>query len=265
MTRRVSITSTSNDRLKAARRLARGRARGERTFLAEGHRQLRCALEAGAAVCEVFAAPELFLGETDAELVAFAERRGARVYEVGCAAFHALAGQARPDGLIAVVERPPTSLARLDVGDRPLLLVAESIERPGNLGTIVRTACAAGVNALVLCDPATDPFHPEAVRGAAGALFKLQLASATFESVSAWLGKRDVRLLVTSPGGDRQYLDADATGGVALVVGSERHGVTQRWLDVADEVVRIPMPGPVDSLNVAVATGIALFDLARRR
>ena len=265
MTRRITITSTSNDRLKAARRLSRGRRRRGGTFLAEGHRQLRCALEAGAAVREVFAAPELFLGESDADLVARAERGGARVYEVGRAAFRALSGQVRADGLIAVIERPSTSLARLNVGDRPLVLVAESIERPGNLGTIVRTACAAGVDGLVVCDPVTDPFHPETVRGAAGALFKLRLAAATSEATAAWLGERDVRLLVTSPDGACPYPEADAAGGVALVVGSERHGVTQRWLEAADEVVCIPMPGPVDSLNVAVATGIALFDLARRR
>lgn len=184
---------------------------------------------------------------------------------VGRSVFAAISGHVRPDGLIAVVERWSTSLARVRIPDRPLVLVAESIERPGNLGTIVRTACAAGADALVVCDPVTDPFHRDTVRGSAGALFEVQLATATAEAAIEWLRGRALRLVVTSPSGNCAYWDLDWPGGVALVVGSERHGLTQRWFDVADEVVSIPMPGPADSLNVAVAAGIVLFDLARRR
>jgi TrmH family RNA methyltransferase len=265
MTRRISITSPSNDRLRAARRLSRGRRREDRAFLVEGHRGLRCALEAGAVVREVFAAPELFLGPDDPDLVALAEARGARVYEVAGDAFRALSRQVRPDGLTAVVERWPTSPARLDVPAQPLVLVAESIERPGNLGTIVRTACAAGADALIVCDPVTDVFHPEVVRGSAGALFNVQLATATTHAAIAWLRERSVRIVVTSPAGTRPYWEIERGGGVALVVGSERHGVSERWLAAAAELVSIPMPGPADSLNVAVAAGIVLFEAARRR
>ena len=265
MTRRISITSTSNDRLKAARRLARGRRRDGRTFLVEGHRNVRAALEAGAVVREVFAAPELFLGPDDPDLVALAEARGARVYEVGGAAFRTLSAQVRPDGLTAVVERWPTSLARLSVRSEPLVLVAESIERPGNLGTLLRTACAAGADAAIVCDPVTDVFHPEVVRGSAGALFNVQLATATTDAAIAWLRERAVALVVTSPAGKRPYWDVGGTDADAIVVGSERHGVSEAWLAAAAEVVSIPMPGPADSLNVAVAAGIVLFDAARRR
>jgi RNA methyltransferase, TrmH family len=265
MTRRISITSTSNDRLKAARRLARGRRRGGLTFLVEGHRNVRAALAAGAVVREVFAAPELFLGPDDPDLVALAEARGAGVYEVGGAAFRSISAQVRPDGLTAVVERWPTSLARLGVPADPLVLVAESIERPGNLGTIVRTACGAGADALIVCDAVTDVFHPEVVRGSAGALFNVRLATATTDNAIAWLRERSVSIVVTSPGGTRPYWDVEHGGGTALVVGSERHGISARWLAAAAEVVSIPMPGVADSLNVAVAAGIVLFDAARRR
>jgi TrmH family RNA methyltransferase len=265
MTRRITITSSSNDRLKAVRRLGRARRRGDGTFLVEGHRNVRAALEAGAAVRELFAAPELFLGPDDPDLVALAEARGARVYEVGGAAFRTLSGQIRPDGLTAVVERRPTSLARLDLPEHPLLLVAESIERPGNLGTIVRTACAAGADALIVCDPVTDVFHPEVVRGSAGALFNTELATATTDAAVAWLRERAIPIVVTSPRGPRPYWESIRVGRAALVVGSERHGVSARWLASAAEVVSIPMPGPADSLNVAVAAGIVLFEAARRR
>jgi RNA methyltransferase, TrmH family len=265
MTQRISITSTSNDRLKAARRLGRRRRRGESTFLAEGHRIVRAALEAGAVVRELFAAPELFLGPDDPDLVALAEARGARVYEVGGAAFRTLSAQVRPDGLTAVVERWPTSLARIAVSARPLVLVAEGIERPGNLGTIVRTACAAGADALIVCEPVTDVFHAEVVRGSAGTLFNVRLATATTTAAIAWLRERAVRLIVTSPAGTRAYWDVEGGGAVALVVGSERYGVSEAWLAAADAVVSIPMPGTADSLNVAVAAGVVLFDAARRR
>jgi RNA methyltransferase, TrmH family len=265
MTRRISITSTSNDRLKAARRLGRARRRGAPTFLVEGHRNVRAALEAGAVVRELFAAPELFLGPDDPDLVALAESRGACVYEVGGAAFRTLSSQVRPDGLTAVVERWATSPARLRLAADPLVLVAEAVERPGNLGTIVRTACAAGADALIACDPVTDVFHPEVVRGSAGALFHVQLATATTAAAIAWLRQQAIPLVVASPGGTRPYWDVDARGGVAVVVGSERHGVSQEWLAAADAVVAIPMPGPADSLNVAVAAGVVLFDATRRR
>lgn len=265
MTRRISITSTANDRLKAARRLRNGRRRNERTFLVEGHRQLRAALESDAVVTEVFAAPDLFLGENDPALVALAEQRGARIYEVGRAAFGAICGHVRPDGLVAVVERWSTSLGRLSAPERPFVLVAQAIERPGNLGTIVRTACAAGVDALLLCEPVTDPFHPDTVRGSAAAIFRMPLATVTTGAAIAWLRERAVRLAVTSPQATHPHWQVEWDDGLALVVGSERHGVTQPWLDAADEVVSIPMPGPADSLNVAVATGIVLFEAARRR
>jgi TrmH family RNA methyltransferase len=265
MTRRISITSTSNDRLKAARRVGRSRHRSGSTFLVDGHRNLRAALEAGAVVREVFAAPELFLGPDDAQLVALAEECGACVYEVGVAAYRSLSTQVRPDGLTALVERRPTSLARLTVPARPLVLVAEAIERPGNLGTIVRTACAAAVDGLIVCDAVTDVFHPEVVRGSAGALFRVQLATASTHAAIAWLRERGLRVAVTSPQGTHPYWDVDPSHGLAVVLGSERHGVTRAWLEAADEVVAIPMPGPADSLNVGVAAGIVLFDAARRR
>lgn len=264
MTRRPSITSTANDRLKAVRRLAR-HARREPVFLVAGHGPVRRALEAGTPVRELYVAPELFLGEADRELVALAERRGVRVYEVGAAAFATISRGVRADGLAAVVDRLPTSLGRVGLPAGALVVVADGIERPGNLGTIVRTAAAAGADALVVCDPVTDLFHPETVRGSVGTLFALPLAESTTAAALPWLRERRVRLVVASPHGERPHWDVDYRGAVAVVVGSERHGVAARWLDAADEVVGIPMPGPADSLNVAVAAGIVLFEAARQR
>lgn len=262
MTRRTSITSISNDRLKAVRRLRR---RGDGSMLLiDGHRQLRIALEAGAPVREVYAAPGLFLGAYDAELVTLAERCGARVHELSDSAFESISSEVRPDGLVAMVERWTTGLGDLRLPSRPLVVVAESIERPGNLGTIVRTAGAAGADALLVSDARTDVFHPETVRGSVGMVFRVALAETTTEVALAWLREHGIRVVVATPEGGRPHWEADYGHGTAVVVGNERYGVSDAWVAAAD-TVRIPMPGPADSLNVAVAAGIVLFEAARQR
>ena len=263
MTRRILITSSANDRLKAVRRLARRRDPG--AFLVEGHRQLQRALDAGAALREIYAARELFLGEHDHELLLLAERRGVRIVEVGAAAFRSLSHGTRPDGLLAVAERWPTALSGLMPRADALVLVAEGIERPGNLGTIVRSACSAGATGMVACDTATDVFHPDAIRGSVGTVFSLPVAQCSGEHAVSWLREQELTIVVATPDADRPCWSAELTRPVALVVGSERHGVTDTWRRAADICVSIPMPGPSDSLNVAVAAGIVLFEAVRQR
>ena len=263
MTRGPIITSSANDRLKAVRRLARRRDRA--VFLVEGHRQLRRALEGHAALRAVYAAPDLFLGPADAELVRLAEARGAEIVELGAAAFRSISTGARPDGLLAVAARWPTTLQSIPLDPSPLLLVAQGIERPGNLGTIVRTACSSGATGLIACDATTDLFHPDTVRGAVGTLFHLPVATGATADALPWLREHGVRVVVAAPSADRRVWEADLGGNVALVVGSERHGVSEAWFDAAEQRVAIPMPGPSDSLNVAVAAGIVLFEAVRQR
>jgi TrmH family RNA methyltransferase len=245
--------------------MVRRRRRLEPMILVEGHRQLRRSLEAGARVRELYSAPELFLGDADPALVALAERGGARVYEVSASAFASISTSARADGLVAVVERPATTLARLRLPEQPLIVVADGVERPGNLGAIARSACAAGADALFVCDARTDPFHPDAVRGSVGTVFGLRVVETTSETAVAWMREHGLRVIVATPSGRRAHWDADVSGAVALVLGGERHGVSTRWLEEAHETVRIPMPGAGDSLNVAVAAGVVLFDAVRRR
>jgi RNA methyltransferase, TrmH family len=260
---RPGITSVSNARLKTIRRLRRRGADG--VFLVEGCRGLVHALESGARVRELYVARALFLGESERRLVERAALAGVDVYDLGDDAFRSIAGRARPDGLLAVVERFPTSLDDLRLPLEPLLLVAEGIERPGNLGTIVRTGCGAGVDAVLVCDGSTSVFHPDTVQGSVGALFRVPLAEARAASALPWLRSRGVRIVVASPHADRPYWEAEYAGPVAVVVGSERHGVSARFEAAADASVRIPLELGVDSLNVAVATGVVLFEAARRR
>jgi TrmH family RNA methyltransferase len=264
VTDRLFIRSASNRRLKALRALMRG-PRHDDAFVIFGYRQLRAAVDAGAVIREVFAAPELFLGTDDAALVARAEAAGATVYELDAATFRALSADTRPEGLAAVIPRWPTSLENLDGSRDPLYLVAESVERPGNLGTIVRNAAGAGGSGVVVAGGRTDPFHPEAVRAAIGTIFSIALAEAPTEAAIAWLRGRHVKIVAAAPDAASPYWAMTYRGATAIVVGSERHGVTRAWLEAADELARIPMPGPADSLNVGVAAGIFLFEAARQR
>lgn len=262
MARRPLIVSSANVRLKAVRRLAR---RGSRELcLVEGARSVRAAFAAGRDLHELYVAPELLAGGRDSDLVAAAERCGAAVAELGVEAFASLT-ERRPDGLLAVVRRPSTELGAFDPPREPFLAIAVAIERPGNLGAIARTACGAGADALVVADPRTDVFHREAIRGSVGAVFSLPCLTATTEQALAWLRRREIRLVATTPAASTPYWAPSYAGAVAVVLGGERHGLPPAWLDAATERVSVPAHGPVDSLNVAVTAGVVLCEAARAR
>ena len=254
--------SSANVRLKAVRRLARRGAAG--LCLAEGARAVRAALAAGAEVDELYVAPELLAGGRDADLVEVAERLGASILELGVDAFASLT-ERRPDGLLAVVRRPATELAAFAPPPEPFVAVAVAIERPGNLGAIARTACAAGADALLVADPRTDVFHRDAIRGSVGAVFRLACLTAPTERALGWLREHEVRIVATTPAASTPYWAPSYAGGVAVAFGSERHGLPQPWLAAASAAVSVPAQGPVDSLNVAVAAGVVLCEAARAR
>lgn len=262
MARPPLIVSSANVRLKAVRRLAR---RGSRELcLAEGSRAVRAALAAGAQVRELYVSRELLEGSLDADLVDAAERGGALVVELGPAAFASLT-EHRPDGILAVVSRPPTALEELALPPEPFLAVAVAIERPGNLGAIARTCCAAGADALLVADPRTDVFHRDAIRGSVGAVFRLPCACAPTGDVLAWLRERTIPIVATTPAATTPYWAPAYAGAVAVALGGERHGLPRVWLEAATDQVAVPSHGPVDSLNVAVAAGVVLCEAARSR
>jgi RNA methyltransferase, TrmH family len=263
MARRPYVSSTANQRLRAVRRLARRPS--PEVVLVEGSRPLQCALDACVHVRELYVSPALFLGDADALLVERAERDGARIVEVDPDTFAGSSRRIRPDGVLAVVERPSTELAHVDLPPEPFVLVVEAIERPGNLGTILRTASAAGTACVVVADPRTDVFHRDVVRGSIGAVFHARLAVATTAEALAWLRRQGLFVVAATPSGATPYAAAQYPAALAIALGSERHGLSAPWLEAADERVAIPMAGPVDSLNVGVAAGILLFDAALRR
>ncbi len=277
------LTSLQNPRVKQLVKLRDRRPRDEAgVFLVEGYRQIRRALEKAVTLTELYVCPEWYLGEQGNEpaLIEEAEAAGAKVFQLTKDAFAKVAYRERPDGLLAVAPQWRRTLAdlegSLDAGAKaaqasgagraePFLLVVEAIEKPGNLGTILRSADAAGVDALIVCDPVTDLFNPNVVRASTGVLFSVLVIIATSEEVRAWLRGRSIRAVATTPSATDCYSDTDLRGPLAIVMGSEQYGLSDFWLREADARVVIPMAGQADSLNVAMATIITLFEAVRQR
>ena len=260
------ITSLQNPRLKRLVRLRDRRSRDEEgAFLIEGYREVRRALEKKVALTEVYYAPDWFLGENERPLLAEAQAAGAALVEVSRDAFAKVAYRERPDGILAVAPQWRRSLDGLDLPAVPFLLVVEAIEKPGNLGTILRGADAAGCHAVIVCDPVTDLFNPNVVRASTGVLFSVPCVVAESSAVAAWLRSRGVRAVATTPAAPGLYTEADLRGPLAVIMGSEQYGLSEFWLRSADASVRIPMAGQADSLNVAMAALITLFEAVRQR
>jgi RNA methyltransferase, TrmH family len=266
------ISSLQNPRIKQLVRLRDRRPRDEAgVFLVEGYRQIRRALDKGVALTELYVCPEWYPGEqgNEAELIRDAQAAGAKAYRLSQEAFAKVAYRERPDGLLAVAPQWRRGLAELEthLADRPepFLLVVEAIEKPGNLGTLLRGADASGVDALIICDPVTDLFNPNVVRASTGVLFALPVIVAESSEVRPWLAARGIRSVATTPAATTLHTDEDLRGPLALIMGSEQYGLSEYWLREADARVRIPMAGQADSLNVAMAAIITLFEAVRQR
>ncbi len=262
------LTSLQNPKVK---QVVRWRDRPDRddsqVVLAEGYRALVRALAGDYPLKEIFVCPEMFPAEKhhEEELLQQWADRGARLIRVAPAAFEKMCYRDRPEGLLGVGPQIHRTLKDLKRVDNPFYLVAEQIEKPGNLGTIMRSSDAVQVNGLILCDSRTDLFNPNVVRASTGNLFTLPVAEATTQETIPWLKQQGIRILATSPHVDTLYTQVDLTKPVAVVVGAEQFGLTKPWIQQADLVVRLPMLGEADSLNVSTATSILLYEVVRQR
>lgn len=260
------ITSLQNPRVKQLVRLRERRERDDAgLFLIEGYREARRALEKNIRLKEFYFSPEWFLGENEPALLEQARAAGAQLFELSKEAFAKCSYRDRPDGLLAVAPQWKRGLADLALSPQPFLLVVESIEKPGNLGTILRSADAAGVDAVIVCDAVTDIFNPNVVRSSTGVLFSVPVVVEDSAAVLAWLRDKGVRVVATTPDTPTLYTQTDLRGPLAIVMGSEQYGLSQFWLKKSNALVRIPMAGQADSLNVAMATIITLFEAVRQR
>jgi RNA methyltransferase, TrmH family len=261
------LSSVQNLRVKEVVKLNKRSHRDEAgLLLVEGYREVKRALDNRWKPSAFFYCPGLFLGKNEPALVEQAAAAGAEVFECSDAVFRKIAYRDRPEGLLAVGPQIRQKLNDLRIAaPEPLFIVAESIEKPGNLGTILRSADAAGVSAVIVCDKCTDISNPNVVRASIGTLFSVPVAEASSDEALAWLRKRGVQVIAATPHADAEYVEADLTRGAAFVVGSEQYGLSEQWMANADLKVRIPMLGQADSLNVATATTILLYEAVRQR
>jgi len=264
------ITSLHNEKVKKLVKLRNRRERDKTgRFLIEGYRELLRAFEGGQPVEELYFCPSLFLGENENRLIEDLKKRGARGIECSSAVFHKISYRDRPDGLLGLAPIRKSSLEELEKAlplmKNPFLVVAEAIEKPGNLGTILRTADAVGADALIVADPCTDLYNPNVVRASVGTLFTVPVYTAEGGSLLACLQKHGIGVVSATPQAESRYTEFDFSRPVAVAFGTEQYGLSKKWLEESLHQVRIPMLGTADSLNVAASTAVLLYEVVRQR
>lgn len=262
----TAITSLTNDRVKAAVRL---RDRRERELtgrtIVDGARELGRALDAGIEVVEAFVCEAVVRSAEAVDVLDRLRSGSAPVVDVSEAVFAKIAFGDRADGVVAIIRSPADALDDLGQATNPLYVVVEAVEKPGNLGAILRTADGAGADALIAADPLTDVFNPNAVRASLGTIFTVPVATATTAEVLDWLVVREIVPIAARVDATTQYTDIDLRGPVAIILGSEADGLSDAWDDPRVLPVHIPMRGAADSLNVSIAAAILLYEAVRQR
>ena len=224
-------------------------------FVVEGRREIERCVASGFTVDTLFVCPEI-AGDFAAAGKVFTLSRG--VYEK-------VAYRGGTEGVMAEVKARHLSLENLQLPENPLVVVMESVEKPGNLGAVLRSADAAGADAVILCDPLTDLYNPNLIRASLGGIFTNLVVAAPGEEVISWLKAHGIRILTAQLQDSLPYYDTPMTGPTALVMGTESTGLTDPWRKAADAHIRIPMLGRLDSLNVSVSAAILLFEAVRQR
>jgi RNA methyltransferase, TrmH family len=264
---RLQITSPHNPRVKAAARLRdrKGRQQQQRIVI-DGQRELTRALDAGIDVQEIFFAAHAVDQQPQLQtLLDRAEQTGARLLDTVPAVLEKLAFGNRNEGLVAIAATPQRNLNDLRLPELPLVVVLESIEKPGNVGAVLRSAEAAGVHALLLANPASDLFNPNTIRASLGAVFTVPCVAAAGMAIREWIRTQDLTILAARVDANAYWYQADMRQPLALVFGSEAQGLSSDWSDDQVTPLRIPMAGRVDSLNVSVAAAVLLFEAVRQR
>ncbi|NRA89598.1 MAG: RNA methyltransferase [Simkaniaceae bacterium] len=268
--KKMVISSLQNPRVKQAVKLREKRERDRsQSFLIEGYRELYRGVKGGVPIAALFYSPQHFLGSNESALIEEIRSHGAPVMEVSKAVFEKMSYRDRPDGLLAIASQTYLSLNDLisafEKNRPPFFVIAESIEKPGNLGTILRSSDAAGVDALIVCDQCTDVFNPNVVRASVGTLFTVPVVQASSEETIKWLKSRGVKTVAATPDAPSSFTKTNLSGPIAIAVGTEQLGLSKNWMENADIQVSIPMNGVADSLNVATATTLLLYEVLRQR
>lgn len=259
------ISSAQNPKVKALLALQQKSTERRKTglFVVEGLRELLHCVDAGMEIDTVFYCPEILQDARADVLDSLRVTRG--VFGVTAEVYGKMAYRGGTEGVMAEVRAQKRNLKDLQLNENPLIVVLESVEKPGNLGAILRSADAAGADAVVVCDPLTDLYNPNLIRSSVGAIFTVPCVACSTEECVAFLKENDIRILTAQLQDSHLYYDTDMRVGVAIVMGTEATGLTEAWRRVADAHIRIPMLGRLDSLNVSVSTAILLYEAVRQR
>jgi TrmH family RNA methyltransferase len=255
---RETITSLQNPKIKNVVLLSeKSKERNKQMlFPVEGKREINMAVSGGYEIDSLFLCPEF------SEESSFHAKH---VYEVNRKVFEKIAYRENSDGFLALMKMKSNSLYDISLSDNPFVIIIESVEKPGNLGAILRTADAANVDALIVCDPKSDLFNPNVIRSSLGCVFTVNTVTSASENAFEWLKKNNITVYAAELESSQWYYDEDYTKGSAIVMGTEATGLSDFWLDKADKRIKIPMNGKVDSLNVSVSTAIITFEALRQR
>jgi RNA methyltransferase, TrmH family len=281
------ITSLQNPRVKDTIHLrnARHRQRQQRIII-DGVRELARAMSAGVNLIETFICQSLLVDDEALSLLKTLETSGGEILTVSEAVFHKLAFGSRAEGLLGVAEMPQKTLQDLDISmkrphpnplpkgegtlgmapmNNPLIAVLEGVEKPGNVGAVLRSADAAGVSALIVADARTDLYNPNAIRASLGTIFTVPVCEASSDEVLSWLREKDIAVVAAQVDGSVPYTEIDYRRPTAVVLGSEAEGLSSAWTDPDITAVRLPMLGAADSLNVSAAAAVIFYEALRQR
>jgi TrmH family RNA methyltransferase len=262
----MKITSAANPRVKTAAKLRERRGRDEqRRIIIDGVREIARALAAGIELIELYYFPGLATDHEHQHLLKRAGEGRATLIEVPPHVIEKLAFGQRVEGVVAVAKQPQRSLADLVPPPNSLIAVIEGVEKPGNLGAILRTADAAGVAAVIVAGGGTDLYNPNAIRASLGAIFTVPVCAAPSPAVLDWLRARGYRMLAARVDGANDYAAADYRGPLALILGSEAHGLSDLWRGDDIGSVKLPLLGQVDSLNLSATAAVLFYEALRQR
>ena len=259
-----NITSAQNPKIKTLLELQeKSKARRkEGLFVVEGRRELLHCIEAGYEPHAVFFCPEII---SEADFKEVSSRCRCSFFEIPQQLYDKVAYRGGTEGVIAELRCKDMSLEALKLKENPLVVVLEGVEKPGNLGAVLRSADASGVDAVIVCDPLTDMYNPNLIRSSIGAIFTVPVATATSEETISWLKAAGIKIYTAQLQDSEWYYDTDMKGGTAIVMGTEATGLTDCWRKAADAHIKIPMLGRLDSLNVSVSAAILMFEAVRQR
>jgi len=253
------IVSSKNIKIKEINKLRKSNnRRKEKLFIIEGKKEINLAIRSGIRIKELFFSENVYQKELNNF---FDITKCSLADEI----FNKISFRENPDGYLAIAQSKNFQLKDIKLSKKPFLLILEAIEKPGNIGAILRSADAARVDAVIITEPKTDIFNPNVIRSSLGTIFTNKIAICENKKLFSWLKEKNINIFTATPDANKLYCDSNFKNSLALVIGAEHEGLSSEWLNFADNKIKIPMNGKIDSLNASVSAAIILFEVVRQR